>query len=91
MAYIKINQEVNDMKKMERKTIKHISFAAGGALFGLIYYKAVGCPSGSCPITSSLGGLMLYTGLIGLWLSWISSGGCCCGGGSCGIDPKDKE
>ena len=73
-----------------KKTVKHVLFAAGGALLGLIYHKNVGCANGTCAITSSLSGSMLYGGLWGLWLSWITSGGCCCGGGSCRIDSTGK-
>lgn len=78
------------MKRFVKKNIKHILFTALGAIIGLIYYEAVGCPSGSCAITSSLRSTMLYFGLIGLWTSWIASGGCC-SGGSCDYPPKEKE
>ena len=86
-----LTKEVFSMKIFENKTVKHLIFAAGGALVGLIYYKVVGCPSGNCAITSSLSNTMMYTGLMGLWLSWIMDGGCCCSGGSCNIDPKDDK
>ena len=79
------------MKTLKKKTIKHILFTAGGALLGLFYYKAIGCPSGTCPITSSVAGTALYGALLGFWLSWVTSGGCCCGGGSCSIEQKDED
>ena len=78
------------MKTAWKKTLKHILFAAIGALLGLIYYKTIGCASGTCPITSSLSTTMLYGGFWGFWVSWVSSGGCCCAGGSCSIDPKGE-
>ena len=80
------------MKKLlGKKGVKYILFAAGGAVAGLIYYYAVGCSSGTCPITSSLGGTMLYGGLLGLWISYATSGGCCCSGGACSVEPKGQD
>lgn len=46
-----------------------IAGAAVGALLGLLYYKKVGCPSGSCPITSSPYGSTIYGALMGLMIS----------------------
>lgn len=73
-----------------KKWIKTLIFTGAGALAGLIYYTLVGCPSGSCVITSSVYSTMLYFGFMGLWISIIASGGCCCAG-SCSVDGKEKE
>jgi len=53
-----------------RKWIRPVLFTLGGALVGLAYYRFIGCASGSCPITSSPFGSMLYMGLVG----WLVSG-----------------
>lgn len=40
-----------------------------GGILGFIYYKKVGCPSGTCPITSNRYSSTIYGALIGLMLS----------------------
>ncbi len=45
-----------------------IGVVIGGAL-GYLYYKKVGCASGTCPITSSPGGSTIYGALIGFLLA----------------------
>ncbi len=40
----------------------------GGAL-GYLYYKKVGCPSGTCPITSNRYITIAYGALVGFMLS----------------------
>ena len=52
-----------------RKWIRPALFTLGGALAGLAYYYFIGCASGSCPITSSPFGSMLYMGVIGYWIT----------------------
>lgn len=42
----------------------------GGAL-GFLYYKVVGCPNGSCPITSKPFNSILYGAVMGLLISNI--------------------
>ncbi len=76
------------MKEFWKNWKRPILFTAGGALVGLIYYALVGCPTGSCAITSNPINTMVYTGLIGLLLSG-SLGGCCCSGGSCSRKPPE--
>lgn len=51
---------------MELKAI--IGIIIGGAL-GYLYYRKIGCASGTCPITSSPGGTTLYGALIGFLLA----------------------
>ena len=45
-----------------KKWIRPALFTLGGALAGLAYYQWIGCASGSCVITSSPVGSMLYMG-----------------------------
>lgn len=59
-----------------RKWIRPALFTLGGALAGLAYYYFIGCASGSCPITSSPFGSMLYMGVIGYWVSGIFTKEC---------------
>ena len=66
--------------------LRRLLYMAGGALIGFLYYKVVGCQSGSCVITSSPTNAMLYMGFVGFLLS----GGCCCGD-SCKIDDHHKQ
>ncbi|WP_411675830.1 DUF6132 family protein [Caproicibacter sp.] len=37
-----------------------------GGVLGFLYYKKVGCPTGSCPITSNPYGSTLYGAVMGL-------------------------
>lgn len=62
-----------------KKWIRPALFTLGGALSGLAYNYFIGCASGSCPITSSPFGSMLYMALIGWLISGIFSRDC----GSC--------
>nr|WP_314459500.1 DUF6132 family protein [uncultured Clostridium sp.] len=45
-----------------------IGIAAGG-FAGILYNKKVGCPSGTCPITSNLYLTILYGAAIGYLIS----------------------
>lgn len=58
------------MKEKGRKWLRPALFTLGGALVGLGYYLLVGCPTGSCVITSSPLNSMAYMGLVG----WLISG-----------------
>lgn len=55
-----------------KKLIRPALFIIGGALAGLIYYLAVGCPTGTCAITSSPVNSMLYMAVVGALLSVIT-------------------
>lgn len=48
--------------------VKLIVGGLAGAVLGFIYYKLVGCPSGTCPITSNPFSSTLYGGAMGLLL-----------------------
>jgi hypothetical protein len=43
--------------------------AAIGGLLGFLYYKFIGCASGTCPITSKPLNSVLYGAVMGLLLS----------------------
>ena len=45
-----------------------IGTLAGGAL-GLLYYKLVGCPNGSCPITAKPHRTAIYGAILGFMIS----------------------
>lgn len=55
---------------------RSLFFVIGGALMGLGYYYAVGCSTGSCPITTNPIITMIYMGVIGLLLSGLFGKGC---------------
>jgi hypothetical protein len=40
-----------------------------GGILGYLYYKKIGCPSGSCPITSNRYSSTIYGALLGLILT----------------------
>ena len=48
--------------------MKFIFSTAIGAALGYGYYKLIGCPNGSCPITSSPVSSTLYGAAMGLFL-----------------------
>lgn len=61
-----------------------------GAVGGLLYWKFVGCSSGTCPIASSPINSTLFGAVFGGFL--FSSIGCSCHGNSCSInDTTDEE
>ncbi|WP_373484373.1 DUF6132 family protein [Acetobacterium sp.] len=45
-----------------------IGTLVGGAL-GLLYYKLVGCPNGSCPITAKPHRTAIYGAILGFMIS----------------------
>ena len=45
--------------------------AAVGAIGGFLYYRFVGCASGTCPITSNPYISTVYGGVIGILLGYI--------------------
>ncbi|MPM65307.1 hypothetical protein SDC9_112202 [bioreactor metagenome] len=46
--------------------MRYLLGAVIGGAVGFLYYKLVGCPTGSCPITSSPYGSTLYGVVMGL-------------------------
>ena len=70
---------VNEKEGVKMKIndwLRPLLFAIGGALVGFGYYYAVGCSTGSCPITSNPIITMIYMGVIGLLLSGLFGKGC---------------
>lgn len=59
-----------------KKWLRPALFTLGGALAGLACYLLVGCPGGSCLITSSPLNSMAYMGLVGWLVSGIFETGC---------------
>ena len=59
------------MKEKLKKIAHPAIFTAIGSGLGLAYYHFLGCPTGTCPITSSPMSTMVYTGLIGLLVSRV--------------------
>lgn len=57
--------------KNKKKWLRPLLFTAAGALSGLGIYYFIGCPSGTCAITSNPIGSMAYVALIGWLLSGI--------------------
>jgi hypothetical protein len=49
----------------KRTIIIYIIGGAVGALAGFLYYRFIGCRTGSCPLTSTLYGAVLYGILLG--------------------------
>ncbi len=64
------------MKINAKRMIRHILFAALGALAGYLVYVFIGCPTGTCAITSNPFSSIFYMSLVGLLLSLSISKGC---------------
>jgi Family of unknown function (DUF6132) len=58
------------MKEFARKHIVSIIFAVAGSVAGFLYWKIIGCSSGTCPIKSVWYLMTLY----GLLLGWVTGG-----------------
>ena len=59
------------MKLKLNKWLRPFLVTVGGALVGRGSYYAVGCSTGSCPITSNPIITMIYMGVVGLLLSGL--------------------
>ena len=57
--------------KFLKNILQPLLFTLTGSGLGLVYYQNFSCPTGSCPITSSAMSTMVYTGLIGLLVSYV--------------------
>jgi hypothetical protein len=51
------------------KIVKFILFPVIGCVIGFLYYRLVGCSTGTCPITSNPVISTVYGGVIGLLIS----------------------
>ncbi len=54
------------------KNNRRLLFALLGAGAGFLYYRVIGCASGSCPITSNPYISTIYGAGIGLLLGWAN-------------------
>lgn len=57
--------KILNMKEFINKHLYAIVFILPGILGGVIYWKYVGCASGTCPITSNWHTMVLFGALIG--------------------------
>ena len=55
----------------KRMIIIYIVGGALGALAGFLYYRFIGCRTGSCPLTSTLYGAVLYGTVLGSLLGGL--------------------
>jgi hypothetical protein len=55
----------------KRMIITYIVGGAVGALAGFLYYRFIGCRTGSCPLTSTLYGAVLYGMVLGSLLGGV--------------------
>lgn len=58
-----------DMSK--RMIITYIAGGAVGALAGFLYYRFIGCRAGTCPLTSTAYGAVLYGMVLGSLLGGV--------------------
>ncbi len=65
------------MNEELKKWLKPALFVLGGVLVGYLYYRFVGCASGTCAIASNPWMSMGYMGLVGWLLSGVLWKGCC--------------
>lgn len=56
--------------------LRPLLFTLGGMAAGWLYYRFVGCASGTCPITATPLRAMLYLGFMGWLLSVVFSPTC---------------
>jgi len=63
-------QRTQEMKEFVRKHIVSIIFSFAGTIAGFLYWKFIGCSSGTCPIRSVWYLMTLY----GLLLGWVTGG-----------------
>ena len=64
------------MKEKLKKWMRPLLFTLSGVIVGYLYYRFVGCSTGSCAITSDPVNSMLYMGLMGWLLSCVFGKGC---------------
>ena len=64
------------MKEKLKKWMRPLLFTLGGVIVGFLYYRFVGCSTGSCAIASDPVNSMIYMGLMGWLLSGVFGKGC---------------
>ena len=73
------NTKLSIKERLRSKAfLKTVAGIAGGVLLGYLYYYFIGCKSGSCAITGSPYGSMLFGGILGMYVtnSPCSKGAC---------------
>ena len=55
---------------MTHKALKIAIGIVAGGVVGFMYYRFVGCASGTCPLTSNPYLSVLYGALVGLLIAW---------------------
>ena len=65
------------MTRNWKKWLRPVLFTLGGALADYLYYRLVGCASGSCAITSNPWISSGYGAVIGWLLSSVFAKDCC--------------
>jgi F0F1-type ATP synthase assembly protein I len=65
---IKLSNE-SKQQGVKRMILRYIAGTIIGGVLGFLYYKIVGCRTGSCPITSSPIRSIIYGAVMGLILA----------------------
>ena len=55
----------------KRMIVTYVIGGALGALAGFLYYRFIGCRTGTCPLTSTLYGAILYGTALGAFLGGV--------------------
>lgn len=76
------NNEIQKSKRLSNFLKKNLSSIIGiilGVISGYLYYRTIGCSSGSCPITSNVWMSMGWGAAMGYLIAGMfRSGGCGC-------------
>lgn len=75
-------------KKNLRKILPVIIMTLVGAVGGYLYYRFVGCASGTCAITSNPAISTVYGGILGGLLGTVMRPGSCC---ACSTDVQETD
>ncbi|MGI5963876.1 MAG: hypothetical protein ACOX7N_09240 [Lawsonibacter sp.] len=59
------------MKQKTSRWLRPLLFVLGGMMVGYLYYRLVGCASGSCVLTSNPIRSTIYMGVVGWLLSIV--------------------
>ena len=65
VTYIKDMEKFKNIEQLVKKNVLPLIFTLVGAVAGFLYWKFVGCKTGSCPIKSNWYLMVLYGVLAG--------------------------